>query len=483
MKQIQITIGGRRENPEGRVTSEVVSPSTGESLAVVHHATHEDIDRAVDAASDASRALEELSPRVRGTMLAAVADSLAAREAHVAEDLASEQGKPLAEARAEVEIAVEMWRDAAEIIRHRADEILPSDDPDRQVLVTRRPHGVLAVITPWNFPATIPTEYLCAGLAAANGIVWKPSELTPITAGHLLDCIAEAGLPAGAVNLVPGLGSDVGATLVGHAGVDAVGLTGSPTTGDRVARTAGAKPCLLELGGNNATVVLDDVDVAQVLPSLLVACFANAGQICSSTERLIVERSILDEIAEGLVEAARSLRLGPSLEVDTTLGPLNNEPTASKIDRHISDAVAKGAKVLTGGERESGWPTDLYYQPTVLSGLTPEMVAFREETFGPVAALVPFDDDDEAAELVNDHDLGLIAGVLGRDPERTMAIGRQLEVGIVNVGDVATAWQPHTPFGGWSGRHSGTGRLGGRYTIDALSQLQTFVVPSGRRPT
>lgn len=480
MNQIQISIGGRREHADGRATSEIVSPSTGETLATMAHATPHDIDRAVAAAAEASAALEAYPPRERGTLLRAVTDRLTARSERVAEDLAAEQGKPLAEARDEVAVAVEMWRDAAEVIRHRTDEILPSDLPGRQVVVTRRPHGVLAAVTPWNFPAAIPTEYLCAGLAAANGIVWKPSELTTMTAQHLLECIEEAGLPDGAVNLVPGFGADVGARLVGHAGVDAVGFTGSPVTGQEVARAAAAKPCLLELGGNNATVVLDDVNVAQVIPSLAMACFANAGQICSSTERVIVHRSILDDVADGLVEAARSLRLGPSLDPDTTIGPLNNEPTASKVDRHIGDAVTKGAKVLTGGGREDGWPTNLYYQPTVLSGLQPEMVGFREETFGPVAALVPFDDDDEAARLVNGHDLGLIAGVLGSDPERTMAIARQLEVGIVNVGDVATEWQPHTPFGGWSGRRSGTGRLGGRYTIEALSQLQTYVVPSGR---
>jgi succinate-semialdehyde dehydrogenase/glutarate-semialdehyde dehydrogenase len=174
--------------------------------------------------------------------------------------------------------------------------------------------------------------------------------------------------------------------------------------------------------------------------------------------------------------------LGESLDEHTTLGPLNNEATASKVDRHVGDAVAKGATVLTGGRRASGYPTNLYYEPTVLSGLDPSMEAFKEETFGPVAMLMPFDTDEEAASLVNDHALGLVAGVLGDDLDRATRLGRLLKTGSVNIGQVASYWQPHTPFGGFSGRSSGVGRLGGRYTLHALSQAQTFVVPADRLP-
>lgn len=481
-REVLVTIAGDRLPIGDRATLPVRSPATGEQLAVMARATPEDLDRAVEAAGYAAAVLAEKTPRERAAPVARVAELLAQRAGEVAGDLASEQGKPLREAQLEVAVAVEMWRDAAEIVRHRPDEILPSDDPSRRVVVVRRPHGVVAVVTPWNFPATIPTEYLCAGLAAGNAVVWKPSELTPLTAVHLWECIEAAGFPAGAVNLVPGLGHDTGAGLVSHPGVDAVGFTGSPAVGDAIARAVGAKPTLLELGGNNATVVLGDVDVARVAARLGTAAFANAGQICSSTERVIVERPVYHQLAEALAGQARELRLGPSLDPDTTLGPLNNEPTAAKVDRHLADAVAKGAKLVTGGERAPGWPTELYYQPTVLTGLTPDMVAFGEETFGPVAALVPFDSEVEAVELVNRHRLGLIGGVLGDDLDRALAIGRRIEAGIVNIGDVATAWQPHTPFGGWSGRASGVGRLGGRYTIEALSQLQTFVLPKGRLP-
>ncbi|NED96763.1 aldehyde dehydrogenase [Phytoactinopolyspora alkaliphila] len=481
-REVPVVIDGDACPRGGRETVPVRSPSTGEQLATMVRGTPEDVDRAVRAAGHAAAVLVSMTPRARAGLVRRVGELIAERAGTIAHDLAGEQGKPLREAEGEVATAVIMWHEAAEIVRHSTDEILPSDDAARRVVVVRRPHGVLAVITPWNFPATIPTEYLSAGLAAGNAIVWKPSELTPLTAVHLMDCIRDAGFPPGSVNLVPGLGHDTGAALVSHPRISAIGFTGSPRTGDAIARAAGAKPMLLELGGNNATVVLDDVDVAAAADRLSSAAFANAGQICSSTERIVIHRRIHDQLADALTERAKALRLGLSLDPSTTIGPLNNEPTVTKVNGHIEDAVAKGARVTTGGKRAGGWPTPLYYEPTVMTGLTPEMLAFTEETFGPVAALMTFESDDEAVGLVNGHGLGLIAGILGEDVTRALAIGRRIDAGVVNIGDVATAWQPHTPFGGYSGRASGVGRLGGRYTVEALSQLQTFVLPADAMP-
>ncbi|WP_129667701.1 aldehyde dehydrogenase family protein [Phytoactinopolyspora endophytica] len=482
IRELPVMINGAPCPRGNREAIPVHSPSTGEQLARMVRSTTDDVDQAVDAAGRAATALASMTARARADLVRRVGDLVAGRAGVIARDLAGEQGKPLREAEGEIATAVTMWHEAAEIVRHSTEEILPSDDAERRVVVVRRPHGILAVVTPWNFPATIPTEYLSAGLAAGNAIVWKPSELTPITAVHLYDCIVEAGFPPGSVNVVPGLGHETGAALVSHPWISAIGFTGSPQTGDAIARAAGAKPMLLELGGNNATVVLDDVDVAAVAERLRSAVFANAGQICSSTERIIVHHRIHDELVDALTDQATSLRLGPSLDPETSIGPLNNEPTAAKIDRHLDDAVAKGARIITGGTRPGGWPTRLYYEPTVLTGLTPDMLAFREETFGPVAAFMTFESDDEAVELVNGHGLGLITGVLGQDTGRALAIGRRLKAGVVNVGDAATAWQPHTPFGGYSGRASGVGRLGGRYTIEALGQLQTFVLPAHTMP-
>lgn len=456
------------------------SPSTGEVVAEVPLGTTEDVDRAVAAARAAQPAMARLSVRARARLLRAVAAVLERDRQDVARDLSLEQGKPLyTEALAEVDIAVEMWRDAADIISHLPGEVLPSADPGKQVLVVHEPRGTYGVITPWNFPATIPTEYLCAGLAAGNAIVWKPSELTPLTAIHLARCCEEAGIPAGALNLVLGDGAGVGHAIAAHPGIDAIGLTGSPATGDAVARTAGAKPLLLELGGNNATIVLDDADFDRAARRLASSCFANAGQICSSTERILVHESLHDRLAGALADAARHVRLGPSLDPETTMGPLNNAHTADKVDRHLADARDRGARVLVGGERDPGFPTPLYYRPTIVDGLTPEMLLFREETFGPVAGLVGFADVDEAVALANDNALGLIAGVFTTDPSRAREVAARLQVGIVNVNETATYWEPHTPFGGYSGKRSGVGRLGGKYTILEMSQTKTIVLDHG----
>jgi succinate-semialdehyde dehydrogenase/glutarate-semialdehyde dehydrogenase len=482
VREILLAIGGKRLPAADGTTMDVRSPATGELVARMACASPSDVDAAVAAAAEAGAALAELGPRGRARLAARVADLLWEQQESIARDLASEQGKPIGEARGEIAAAVEMWRDAAELVRHRTEEILPSDDPDRAIVVRRRPHGVLAVVTPWNFPATIPTEYLCAGLAMGNAIVWKPSELTPVTADRILRCIEEAGFPAGAVNLVTGTGGSVGAALVGHRGVNAVGFTGSPETGEAISRSAGTKPLLLELGGNNATVVLPETDISRAADALAEAAFANAGQICSSTERILVHASIHDDLRDALAQAARSRRVGPSLDETTQMGPLNNAAVLEKVQRHVREALDGGAVAVAGGRRLDGAATELFYEPTVLSGVRPDLEAFTEETFGPVAMLVPFTDDAQAVRMVNDHRLGLIAGIIGDDLDRALEIGRRLEVGMVNVDAVATAWQPHTPFGGFSGRRSGVGRLGGAYTLDALSQLQTFVLPARRLP-
>jgi succinate-semialdehyde dehydrogenase/glutarate-semialdehyde dehydrogenase len=376
-----------------------------------------------------------------------------------------------------------MWRDAAAIIKRLEGEVLPSSDPSRRILTIRQPRGVYAVVSPWNFPATIPTEYLCAGLAAGNAIVWKPALATPLTALHLARCIADSDFPAGAVSVVIGTGAEIGEALVGHPGVDAIGATGSPETGDRIARIAGAKPLLLELGGNCPAVVFADADIDRVIERVAVGAFANAGQICDSTERIIVHESLMGTLVDGLVSAAGAQRLGPSLEEATTMGPLNNAPTADKVDRHVADARSRGARVHAGGRRAPDRPTDLYYEPTVISGITPDMLIFREETFGPVAAVMAFRDVDEAIDLANDTDLGLVAGAFTSDPALAAYAGERLQAGIVNINDVPTYWQPHTPFGGFTGKRSGVGRLGGKYTIMEMSQLKTIVTVTGSRPS
>lgn len=462
-------------SPNGEAWS-VRSPSTGEVLGEVRLGTESEVDRAVAAAHAAKPQIEGLSVFERAALLDAIADCIAAEKETIAHDLALEQGKPYhSEAIGEIDAAVLMWREAAEIIKHLETEVLPSRDPNKRVFTIRQPRGVYGVITPWNFPATIPTEYLCAGLAAGNAIVWKPSEFTPLTAIHIARCCERAGVPAGVLNLVIGDGPTVGHALASHLRINAIGLTGSPATGEKVAKTAGAKPLLLELGGNCPSIIFEDADLESAIQRTAYGSFANAGQICDSVDRIFVQEEVHDQVVEGLMKASEAIRLGPSLDPESTMGPLNNEHTAAKVDRHLQDARDKGAEILTGGGRADGYPTELYYRPTVVDGVKPEMMVNREETFGPVAPVLTFSNLDEVVELANDSELGLVAGVFTQDMGRAMYLGERLETGIVNINEVPTYWQPHTPFGGYSGKRSGLGRLGGKYTIMEMSQLKTLV--------
>jgi acyl-CoA reductase-like NAD-dependent aldehyde dehydrogenase len=473
--RLETLIGGSWQYGLGEPIS-VISPSTGQSIATGCASSPDQVDAAVAAAAAAFPELGRLSAHERAALCHGVATALRKRIEAMARDLALEQGKPRAEARIEIAVAAEMFEAAAEDGKRLNGEILPSADTTRQIFVTRVPLGVVAVITPWNFPVTIPSEYLSACLAVGNPVVWKPASTTPISALHMAACFQEAGVPDGVLNIVLGSGSMIGPLLAAHPSVTAIGLTGSSESGEAVARVAGTRRLLLELGGNGPAILAEDADLARAIPRLAVGCFANAGQICDSTERIIVHRSLVSDVIDGLRDEVRRITLGGSLDDGVTMGPLNNEPTASKIDRHLRDAVAGGARVVAGGSREPGWATDLYYQPTIVADIRPEMLINREETFGPVAAVLSFESDDEAIAIANDTDLGLVAGVFTRDIARANRYARELRAGIVNINETPTYWQPHTPFGGFAGTRSGVGRLGGAYTLMELTQTKAIVV-------
>jgi acyl-CoA reductase-like NAD-dependent aldehyde dehydrogenase len=473
--RLQTLIGGSWQTGLGEPLS-VISPSTGQTIAAGCASSPDQVNEAVEAAAAAFPALASLSAHERAALCHGVATALRKRTDAMARDLALEQGKPVAEARIEITVAAEMFEAAAEDGKRLNGEILPSADTTRQIFVTRVPLGVVAVITPWNFPVTIPSEYLSACFAVGNPVVWKPASTTPVSALHMAACFQEAGIPDGALNIVLGSGSTIGPLLAAHPSVTAIGLTGSSESGEAVARVAGTRRLLLELGGNGPAILAEDADLARAIPRLAVGCFANAGQICDSTERIIVHRSLVGDVIDGLRDEVHRITLGRSLDDGVTMGPLNNEPTANKVDRHLRDAVAGGARVVAGGSREPGWATDLYYQPTIVADVKPEMLLNREETFGPVAAVLSFESDNEAIAIANDTDLGLVAGVFTRDIARANNYARELRTGIVNINETPTYWQPHTPFGGFAGTRSGVGRLGGAYTLMELTQTKAIVV-------
>jgi succinate-semialdehyde dehydrogenase/glutarate-semialdehyde dehydrogenase len=479
IRLVPLCIGGRWI--EGEVDPlELTSPVTGEVIASVAQGSRKDAAAAVQAAQEAVEQLARMTAFDRAQLCHGIADRLLESRQEIAEDISLEQGKPLrSEAIPEVGTAAEIFRDAAESAKRLTTEWIPSADPPKRVFTIRQPRGVYGVLTPWNFPVAIPSEYLGPALATGNAVVWKPSEWTPISAWHLARCFLEAGVPEGALNLVQGPPAEVGDEVVGHPGVVAIGLTGSSRTGMIVARRAAGKPMLLELGGNGPTVVFDDADLEQAVTRSAFGCFANAGQICDSTERILVHRKLHDDLLAGLVEQARSVRLGSPFDQGTSMGPLANEPTASKVDRHLEDAVAQGGSVVFGGARAEGFPTGLYYQPTVIDGVRPSMQLNLEETFGPVAPVMSFGDEEEALALANAAPLGLAGSVFTRDIGRAVRVAERLQVGVVNINETSAYWQPHTPFGGFSGKQSGIGRIGGMAALLEMTQVKTITIDVG----
>jgi acyl-CoA reductase-like NAD-dependent aldehyde dehydrogenase len=468
-------IGGEWIDSASGETFDRISPVTGEVLASLPRANREDAQAAIDAANRARSHMASMPVFERAALCHAIADVLESKRKSMGEELSLEQGKPYREACDEILFAAELYRDAAENIKRLETSIVPSVDPNKRILTIRQPHGVVAIITPWNFPVGIPSEYLSAALAAGNTVVWKPAPTSSIIAIRMVECFLEAAVPEGSVNLLFGE-AEVGDEMVANPDTHAVGLTGSSAVGNAVAQRAGAKPLLLELGGNGPTIILDDADLERAIEGTAFGCYHNAGQICQSSERILTHKKVHDAVLEGLVEKTRSIRLGHPLDETTTMGPLNNEGVAKKMDEHLADAVQKGATVVTGGSRAEGFPTALYYEPTVVDGVPPESLFNHEETFGPVAPVISTEDLDEAIVVANSCGLGLCCSVYTSNVSKAFYCAEQLECGVVNVNESAAYWDGRIPFGGYSGKGSGVGRLGGKETILSMTQLKSVVM-------
>jgi len=474
---LKMFIGGNWVDSETGETFEAPSPATGDVIAQIPKGTRADASRAVEAAHKARAAMASLGAFDRAALLHRIADAMEQRRQELARWLSLDQGKPhKAEAVGEVGEAIEYFRIAAEDVKRLETNVIPSASKNKLVFTLRVPRGVYGVITPWNWPLTMAAELIAPALAGGNTLVWAPATSTSAISVKLMECLAAADLPDGAVNLVTGPGAVVGDEVAGHPLIAGVGFVGSTETGRSVARRAAGKHVMLELGGNGPIVIFDDADVARAVEGTITGCFLCAGQSCTAGERILVQKGIEGVFTVALIEAVKDIKLGDPFDDATTMGPLNNEGVALKMDEHVNDALERGARTVAGGRRASSFPTRLYYEATVLSGVDPRMRVSREETFGPIAPLIPFRDEAEALAIANDSPYGLLGSVYTRDIDRALRFARGMETGWVNVNESSNYWEAHIPFGGRAGKESGIGRVGGHGAIEQMTDLKTIII-------
>jgi acyl-CoA reductase-like NAD-dependent aldehyde dehydrogenase len=474
----QMFVGGNWGPSVSGETLEATSPATGEVVGNVPQGDRDDARAAIAAARAAADGWARLTAFERAAKMNTVGDLIESRRDELARTLTLDQGKPLhAEAYDEVDELVEYWRMAAEDAKRLGGELPNSVSPGKRVMLVRRARGVVGVISPWNWPYTMPAELIAPALASGNAVVWTPAPSTAVCAVALAQCIADADLPPGVFNLVTGPGPVVGDEIARNPGTDGVAFIGSTATGRLVGQAAAGKATLLEMGGNGPLVVMDDANLDAAVEATLTACFLCAGQSCTAGERILVHRAVEDEYLERLRRrVAETIRLGNPLEEQTTMGPLNNEPVAAKMDEHVADALERGARVLSGGQRAGGYPTDLYWPATVLAGVPSDSRVAVEETFGPIAPVVAIDSLEQAIELANASPYGLLAAIFTADLNRGLEFADRVRTGWVNINESSNYWEAQLPFGGRAGTDSGIGRVGGAHVMRAFSELQTVVL-------
>jgi acyl-CoA reductase-like NAD-dependent aldehyde dehydrogenase len=454
---------------------EVTSPATGEVLGTVAASTPAQVDAAVQAAAEAFPAWRKVSLLERVELCRAAFTICMERSDEIAEMITREVGKTIRESREEmVEYTADHFRRASEDVLRHAGTVLPSTQErtnDKRIVVVQEPIGVVAAVTPWNFPVDIAGIPIVYGLAVGCTTVWKPSEYAPLCANMFAEVIHDAGFPAGTLNVVHGRG-EVGSALVSHPDVGAVVFTGSSHTGEQVARDAALKNRVLELGGNGPQIVLGDADIEKAADAAIVGCFYLAGQCCTAAERILVHESVKDEFIAALTERTKGLRVGDPLDEETDMGPLCTPEVLARTQEHLDDAVAKGASILLGGGHEGQ-----LHEPTIVDGVTSDMRIAQEETFGPVAPIISFSTLDEALDIANETEYGLTASVFTKSLHDAWRAAEELRHGTVHVNETTNYWDQLAPFGG--AKKSGAGRELAGWMIDALTETKQITFDLG----
>ncbi|MFN2628553.1 MAG: NAD-dependent succinate-semialdehyde dehydrogenase [Gaiellaceae bacterium] len=456
--------------PDSGETFPVENPATGETVAELPRMGASETRRAIERAQAALPAWRSMLAKDRARILRRWADLMLEHEEDLARLLTIEQGKPLAESRVEIAYAASFYEWFGEEAKRVYGDTIPTYAPDRRIVVTKGPIGVTGGITPWNFPAAMPTRKSAPALAAGCTMVLKPAEQTPLSALAVARLGLEAGLPEGVFQLVTGAAADapeIGRELTSNPAVRKLGFTGSTEVGKLLMAQCArqVKKVSLELGGNAPFIVFDDADLDEAVAGALICKYRNSGQTCISANRILVQDGIYDGFVSGLVDAASKLKVGSGLDPQTNVGPLIEQSAVDKVRRHVGDALERGGELLLGGESLGG----LFWQPTVIAGVTPAAAMSREETFGPVAGIARFSSEDEAIRDANNTPYGLAVYYYTRDPGRIWRLSEALEYGIhgVNTGLISSEV---VPFGGV--KESGIGREGSKYGIEEWLEIK-----------
>lgn len=468
-------IHGQWQSSDSEASFTVTSPIGDEPLETVAAATPADVDTAVAAASRAEEPLREMGVRDRAEALAVALDGLEERAEAIAETMAREAGKPLSEAQAEVEGGIHTGREYGHDAVRQFGEVPPSASAGRHNFTRREPYGPTAVVTPWNYPFEIPAGHLFAALVVGNPVVWNPATATTLTAYYLAEALADCPLPDGAFNFVPGPGSTAGSAVVDHERIRLIAFTGSTGVGQSIAASAAGRSaeCLLELGGKDPVLVLDDADVTAAADAIVFGSNYNCGQSCSGTERVIATEAVYDELVAAVAERTRELTVGDPLDPETDVGPPVDDDVRETVQSQLREATSAGATVVAGGDVDGR-----YIEPTVLADVTPEMDVAREETFGPLTPILRVADAEQALQTANDTRYGLQAAVFTESLRTAHRVINRLNVGGVMVNATNNYWEHYLPFGGVKESGSG-GRFKGKWHLEAVTHVKAVSVAYG----
>lgn len=463
---MDMLIGGKHISSED--LEEVINPYNGEVIDTIPIAHRQIADMAIEAANDAKSALTEMSAFKISNKLFNVVDKLREKRQEFAELLTLEVGKPINESLVEVDRSIETLKLAAEEAKRIYGESVPLDaglnGKGFFAFTQRMPLGVVVAIAPFNYPLNLTIHKIAPAIACKNTVIVKPPSEAPLTVMKFCELLNEE-FPDGVVNVVTGYGSEVGDYLVTSADVDKVSFTGSVPTGLMISQKAGMKKVTLELGGNDPMIVLKDADIDKAIKGVINGAFLNAGQVCMGVKRIIIDESIADEFVQKLVVATEKLVMGNPQDSKTTLGTLISKKAAIQVEQAVNDAVEKGAKILTGGNRE-----DAFYEATVIDNVTPDMDLVQNETFGPIAPIIRVKNLDEAIKIANDTEYGLQAGVFTNDYYAAMRCANEIEAGTVFVNKQSTFRTDNMPFGGF--KNSGIGKEGVKYAFDEMTKTK-----------